>query len=298
MTKVCLVGNLGLDVLYRVPRLPERHEKLAAEAMVVAGGGAPANVAHWLARLGHEVHFFSVTGADPLSDLAVASLARVGVDVSGVRRHSDAGPSVTVIFTHGADKRMVGGGLRASAPLWAGLVGDLDFTAYDHVHTSARLHPLLFAGGRRADLIGRPVSADLNGRYAPRIVADLDLCFTNHDELARHTGATDIAARVAADLAGADYHLVVTRAAEEVSCYRPDNVLRVTPRAVTATDRAGGGDAFCAGYLHAMWTGRQPECAIQAGLTLATAVLSALGCRPETPEIDRALAALAASGRR
>src|SRR5262245_3658951 len=227
MTRVCIVGNIGLDVLYRVPRMPESHEKLRAGTAIVAGGGAPANVAHWLARLGHEVHFHSVTGADPLSDVAVDSLARLGVDVSGVRQHAGLAPSIATIFTNGPDKRMVVTGHSPEAePLWRELIKDLDFTPYDHVHTTAQHHQLLFAGGRRADLIGRPVSADLNGRYSAQLVADLDFCFTNYDEFTRCSGATDIARHVASELSGADYHLVVTRAAEDVACYRPEGIIR------------------------------------------------------------------------
>jgi sugar/nucleoside kinase (ribokinase family) len=295
MTRVCIVGNIGLDVLFPVTRMPESHEKLRAETVIVAGGGAPANVAHWLARLGHEVRFHAVTGTDPLSDLAVDSLARVGVDVSGVRRHAGLAPSIATILTNGPDKRMVVSGQPPKAePLWRELVKDLDFTPCDHVHTTALLHRYLFAGGRRADLVDRPVSADLNGRYSAQLVADLDFCFTNYDEFTRCTGATDIAQHVAADLSDADYHLVVTHAAEDVACYQPGSVIRVKPQEVAATDRSGAGDAFCAGYLHAIWTGRQPDGAIRAGLKLAAAVLSAFGCRPATSEVDDALAALSA----
>jgi sugar/nucleoside kinase (ribokinase family) len=291
MTKVAIVGNVSLDILFQISRLPRDHEKLAAEAMVISGGGAPANVAHWLARLGHDVHVFSVTGTDPLSGVAVDSLRTVGVDVSGIRRRAEIGPSISAIFTGGAHKSMVGGRRQAMEP-WAELVGELDLSGYDHVHIVARLHPLLFAGGRRADLRGRTVSADLNGSYSPDLVADLDFAFTNHDEISARTGTHDIAALLAADLAGRPHHLLVTHAAEEVSCYRSGAVTRVVPDPAPAVDRAGGGDAFCAGYLHASWVGAPPQQAIRAGLRLARATLSALGCRPDTPEVDAALAAL------
>src|SRR5262249_54680745 len=156
-------------------------------------------------------------------------------------------------------------------------------------------HQLLFAGGRRADLVGRPVSADLNGHCSAQLVADLDFCFTNYDEVTRCSGATDIARHVASELSGADYHLVVTQAAEDVACYRPEGIIRVKPQPVAATDRSGAGDAFCAGYLHAIWADRQPDGAIRAGLKLAAAVLSAFGCRPATSEVDSALVALSAN---
>jgi len=295
MTRIAVVGNVSLDILFRVPRLPHEHEKLAADEMVIAGGGAPSNVAHWLARLGHEVDLHSVTGDDPLSAVAVASLAEFGVDVAGVRRVAGLGPSVSAIFTHGERKSMVGGGRpRMARPHWAEMVAALDLSGYDHVHIVARVHPFLFAYGRRADLVGRTVSADLNGMYSPALVGDLDYAFTNHDEIFAQTGAADIAGMVAADLAGRPHHLLVTRGAEEVACLRPGGVVRVAPHEVPAVDRTGGGDAFCAGYLHATWRGAGVTEAIAAGLRLARATLGALGCRPATPEVEEALAALAA----
>ncbi len=291
MKRIAIVGNVSLDILFRVERLPHDHEKLASEEMVIAGGGAPSNVAHWLARLGHAVDLFSITGTDPLSGVAVDSLRDVGVNVAGVRRLAGFGPSISAIFTNGRHKSMVGGRPRAAAP-WAELVGDLDLSPYDHVHTIARIHPLLFAGGRRADLVGRTVSADLNGAYGPDLVADLDYTFTNHDEISAGTGAPDIEALVAADLDGRPHHLLVTRAADEIACLRPQGTVRVTPRAVDAVDRTGGGDAFCAGYLHATFAGADARQAIEAGLLLARATLGALGCRPATPEVDAALVTL------
>lgn len=290
--KVAIVGNVSLDILFEVARLPNDHEKLAAETMVISGGGAPSNVAHWLARLGHGVDMFSVTGADPLSGVAVESLAKVGVNIAGVRRVADLGPSISAIFTKGERKSMVGGSrLQAHRPEWPELIAGLDLGAYGHVHILARHHPFFFGAGRRGDLSGT-VSADLNGTYSPDVVADLSYAFTNHDEISAVTGAPDIAAMVAADLSGRPHHLVVTRGAREVTLYRTGERVRVVPRAVEAVDRTGGGDAFCAGYLHATFGGLAGLEAIEAGLSLARAVIGSLGSRPETDAVEAALAHL------
>lgn len=293
MKKIAVVGNVSLDILFEAPRMPHQHEKLQAEHMTIAGGGAPANVAHWLARLGHEVRFFSVTGNDPLSDLAVESLRTAGVDITNVRRIAGVGPSVCAIVTQGSHKSMVcGSPAAATLAHWAAMLNEADFSTYDHVHIMPRLHSPLFAGGRRGDLAGRTISTDLNGSYSPQLVADIDFAFSNYDEISAKSCRRDIDAMIAADLAGRPHHLLVTRGADEIVCYRAGETLRVIPRSVATLDRTGGGDAFCAGYLHKILQGAEPADAINAGLTLAQATLQAFGGRPATSTINTALATL------
>lgn len=252
MSRIAVVGGITLDILFEVPRLPEPHEKLPARQMMVAGGGAASNVAYWLARLGHRVQMFSVAGTDPLTGVALDSLAGAGVDLSGVRRVPGLGPSISAIFSNGSYKSMVGGGnWDAARAHWQEMLAAQDFSTHDHVHIIPRVYPFLFGAGRRADLTGRPVSSDLNGTYDPGMIAALDLAISNHDEITAQAGPGDIGARVAADLGDRPYHLVVTRAAEEVAVFHNGHDLRIRPTPLPVVDRAGGGDAFCAGFLHA-----------------------------------------------
>ena len=51
--RIAVLGNINLDLVFQVDRLPEPHEKMGAQRVDIGGGGAPANVAWWLARLGH-----------------------------------------------------------------------------------------------------------------------------------------------------------------------------------------------------------------------------------------------------
>jgi len=292
MSRVAVIGNVSLDILFEVPRLPRDHEKLVADDMRIAGGGAPANVAHWLARLGHQVDVYSVTGTDPLSEAAVQSLQQSGIDTGGINRVAGVSPAISVILTGGRLKSMISSRRLRDPVLWAALVEGCDLSGYDHVHMLAALFPSLFAGGRRADLAGCTVSTDLNGSYDPELVAALDHVFSNADELAACTGRQDIDALVAAEIAWRPHHFVVTQAGARVSCYHDGRRCDVVPGPVAVVDRTGGGDAFGAGYLHAIWAGATEEQALRAGLRLAGAVIGALGARPEGAAIDDALAEL------
>jgi len=296
MNKILVVGNTGLDILYRVPRLPGPHEKLFTDDLTVSGGGSPANTAHWLAGLGHEVHFATVVGTDLLSRFALDCLAREGVDVSLSISDPEGGLSVASIFSIEAEKSMICGGQPASGRLWRDLIERIDFSLFDHVHISPAVFRLLFAQGRPKDLYGRTVSTDMNGSYAPEMPASLDLCFTNRDELARATGNIPVSELLARDCAGHPYHLVVTCAGTSVTSYRPDGPVRVAPEQAEIRDRSGGGDAFCAGYIHGYLQKASDDTAIEIGLAMARAAFSGLGCRPRTPLVRRTLDRLSAGG--
>lgn len=282
MKKVLVVGNMNLDILYKVPRLPEDHEKIGAEKMVVAAGGATANVAYWLASLGHDVHFASVIGSDPMSGFVLDRLSGAGVDTHQVRRSDEIGPNIMSVFTNGPQKRMVGGRTGNAAPLWETLIRELDFTGYDHVHFLARLYPGLCNLGRRDLLRQSVLSTDLNGQYSPDLISDFNICFTNHDEVSRAARSDMVAAMLARDLEGRMFQLIVTRGASDITCYRPEGQVRIVPEHVDIVDRTGGGDAFCAGYLHACWAGFDPTDAMGAGSKLAAAAFSGFGSWPDT----------------
>lgn len=290
--RIAVLGNINLDLVFQVDRLPEPHEKMGAQRVDIGGGGAPANVAWWLARLGHEVSYVAAIGDDPLSGVALEELAAVGVDLSAVRRLPGLGVTLAVLLANGADKRMIGGRAgdgAGAARAFARLVAETDFRGFDHLHTLAQAHPLLFADGRRADLAGLRVSADLNGAYTARRGADFDLWFSNRDELVRKTGHPDPAAMLAADLGQGPHHAVITNGAEDVTAYRPEGPVRLCPPATRVVDRTGAGDAFCAGYLHATLAGEGPERAMVAGLALSQGAMSGHGCRPLTPVSEKAL---------
>lgn len=296
MSRIAILGNLGVDILYRVPHLPRQHEKVQTPDMTIAGGGAPANVAHWLARLGHDVSFHAITGTDPVSRMATGFLAQAGVNVAGIAHLADVGPSVASIFSGGTTKAMVCGGPRGVDAHWRALAAGTSLSGVDHVHFAPSLHALLFEGGRRADLAQASVSTDLNGSVSLELLQDPDIAFTNEDELdaaLKTAGVADLAVLLARAHADGTRRLIVTRGDKGVTCHRGAETVTVPPEPVVPVDRTGGGDAFAAGYLHARLGGCDDAVALRAGLRLARAALSGIGSRPQTEDVAAALKELA-----
>nr|WP_321457767.1 carbohydrate kinase family protein [uncultured Cohaesibacter sp.] len=286
MSKICILGNIGVDILHHVPRLPEAHEKVSSQKTSLARGGAPANVAHWLARLGHEIQFIGVTGSDLFSRYAIECLDKLGVDVNNVLQRDDVAPSLASIFVHGSEKSMICAGSSNKGKYWHGLFEKLDFSPFELVHCQSTLHEHLFCK-RHATWLGKAlVSTDLNGHYSRRLLQDFDLCFTNHDELTRALEGSDIASILDADFANRAYHLVVTNGQQPVFAHLPEAHVFCPVAPFKVVDATGAGDAFCAGYLHATLQGADVIACLETGIQLSKAALSGDGACPDNEEVD------------
>ena len=80
---VC-IGSINVDFIFAADRWPAEHEKYRAEDYVCATGGAAANTACELSRLGRKVTIVGGTGNDDLSNIALNGLIAAGVNVAHV----------------------------------------------------------------------------------------------------------------------------------------------------------------------------------------------------------------------
>lgn len=80
MKPVVAIGECLIDLI-----APKGSNLLSGDSLAIREGGAPANVAVGLARLGVPVQMRTVLGDDPFGDRLYARLASEGIDVSTVR---------------------------------------------------------------------------------------------------------------------------------------------------------------------------------------------------------------------
>ena len=80
------IGDLDVDVMIEVDRLPTRDGKVNGVVKQKAPGGMAGNVAAALARLGSRVRVLGRIGDDADGAFAVESLEKAGVDTSYVAR--------------------------------------------------------------------------------------------------------------------------------------------------------------------------------------------------------------------
>ena len=102
--RITVVGSANVDLVARCERLPRPGETVTDASFERIPGGKGANQAVAAARLGARVRFVGRIGAD---DLVLQSLAREGVDTSGVRR-DDGESGVALILVDAVDGTAAG----------------------------------------------------------------------------------------------------------------------------------------------------------------------------------------------
>ena len=281
---------------------------MQSPAMDVHVGGAEANVAIALARLGHHTSMVSAVPDNALGGGAVAALRASGVDCGGVA--TQPGRMGLYFLSPGA-------GLRA-----AEIIYDRAGSSFATASASAFDFPRLLAGAARLHLsgitpalgpqsaelalsaaqaaadLGVPVSFDGNYRaqlwaawnsnpqdILSRLIAHADILFGNHQDIALllgrdFAGSGDDRRRAASEAAFPRLQLMASNARHAHDADRHQLAARIDTRdghvqtneiAISGiVDRIGAGDAFAAGVLHGLSKG---DIAHAANTRLALACL-------------------------
>jgi 2-dehydro-3-deoxygluconokinase len=288
---------------------PGRELLLQSGRLDVHVGGAEANVAVALARLGHATAMASLVPDNALGDAAAGALRRYGVDTSGVA--TGAGRMGLYFLSPGAGLRPsdIVYDREGSAFAFAG-PDDFDWDALlagaDLLHLSGitpalgpRSAAAAQAAAAAAKAKGVPVSFDGNYRaqlwsrwdgdpaaILKDLVGTADIFFGNHRDISlllgrdfggegpeRRREAAEAAfeafprlrlvASTARHVEDADTHRIAARIDGRDGAAQTEEVV-----VAGIVDRIGAGDAFAAGVLHGMLSGRDLDWTVQAGLAL------------------------------
>ena len=289
---------------------PGRELLLQTGRLDVHVGGAEANVAIGLARMGHAAAMISRVPENALGDAAIGHLRRYGVDASGVA--SGPGRMGLYFLSPGAAQRaseIVYD--REGSSFALADSGDFDWNRLldgaDWLHLSG-ITPAL--GPRSASLAAaaaeaaaaRGIKLSFDGNYRaqlwrrwdgdPRatlmpIVEKAAILFGNHRDIAmlldtsfegegearRRTSAEkafeslpqlELIASTSRHVVDADTHRIAARIDGRDGATQTEEVV-----VAGIVDRIGAGDAFAAGVLHGLRSGRDRDWAVRAGLALA-----------------------------
>lgn len=290
---VC-AGSLNVDVTFPVDRLPAEHEKLRCRQSCLAYGGAAANTAHWLARLGQQVVMLGCVGEDPFGVLAVAALTEVGVDTRRIQRTRESLTGMAAIFATPYSKRMViAGGANAYFDP-AAVEGEI-FAPGVHLHVATAMRRIALPLVRLAKERGATVSRDLDQGPDAEMSPLLDWVFMNHSDLHRWLGCDE--AHEARRHLAPQTVLIVTQGSRGATVLGPTEEIRHPAFPVKVVDRTGGGDAFDAGFLYGLARSLPLRTCLRLGLSLAAQVIAGQGARPQSVDLETTVAAAMAGTR-
>jgi fructokinase len=239
-----------------------------ARAYVPFAGGAPANVAVAVARLGGTARFAGMLGSDPFGDFLLDSLQRAGVGIEDVARTAAANTALAFVSLDAHGER--------SFTFYRGPSADLLFrpehfrqgafrdVAVFHVCSNSMTDPALAAttreGMQRAHGTGGLVSFDVNLRPAlwpadvdprPQLWPALHLADVVKMSAEEFAWLAVDGEQAALDRLwrGRTRLLVVTDGAQPLRWFHPDADGELPGYAVAAVDTTAAGDAFVGGLL-------------------------------------------------
>ena len=280
-----------------------------APAFVKAAGGAPANVAVGVARLGRRSGFMGQVGDDDFGRFLVNTIATAGVDVGGISYSATARTALAFVSLQADGERSFMFYRHPSADmLWQPQDVDVGYATNTRIFHYGSIS-LIGEPSRSATLAalaaahagGALISYDPNLRLAlwpsaadarAGILAGLPhahLVKVSEEELTFLTGSEDLA-EGAARLWHADLKLlVVTRGAAGCVYFHGDAQGAVPGFSVDVVDTTGAGDGFVAGLLCGLldsglcWERPVVEAALRLGNAVGALTTTRRGAIPALP---------------
>jgi ribokinase len=291
--RVTIVGSLNIDLIARVPRIPQPGETIIGGDFHTVPGGKGANQAVAAARLGAQVSMVGRVGCDAFAESLLNNLTAAGVDHSFVIQDPEAATGVALIAVNDAGQNSIvvvsGANMRLSP-------ADVDGAEATIASADALLLQLESPLGtviRAAEVAhSHGVIVILNPAPARSLPAALmslvDVLVPNESETALLTGLPigdqAQAEAAAATLRGMGVGMVILTLGERGALLAQAGAIELVPAfEVTPVDTTGAGDAFVGGFAMALAEGRSPAEAVRWGNAAGAVATTRLGAQPSMP---------------
>ena len=264
MKKIWVLGDAVVDLL------PDGEGRL-----LQCPGGAPANVAVGIARLGGQSAFIGRVGDDPFGRFMAKTLADEKVDVKSMRLDQAHRTSTVVVDLDDQGERSFTFMVRPSADLFLESADLPTFSAGEWLHVCSIA--LSAEPSRSATFEAMAAIREAGGyvSFDPNIRPDLwpdenalrrcleqalqsaDVVKLSVEELAFLTGNVEVNVGLDALMARCPARLVlVTQGKEGVIAWHDGTVKHYPATPVECVDTTGAGDAFVAGLLYGLAAGQ------------------------------------------
>lgn len=273
-SRFAIIGDAMLDITTRVGAItPLQPDSVSENTVLPAGGGA--NVAVWLAALGHDVRLHAQIGDDTAGALIREALAQRGVHSALTQSESLAtGVCVVLVDDFGERYMFSDPGANVELP-----IPEPESSRVDHVHINAY--------ALRSDSVATGLEGFLAAAHATSVTTSIDLAapylaeqfapllrrctpsivFGTREEFARLHGSMNAIEVMKDGPAG-------------VTVRDRDSITSQDAPAVQAIDTTGAGDAYAAGFLAHWVADRDLGGAMNHGRAMAAVALTRVGAWP------------------
>jgi ribokinase len=287
-------GAINYDRLYRVERIATGDEESYITGLFEAPGGSAANTVVGLARLGHKVGYVGRVGCDREGRLLLKDLEQENVDTKGISiaEHERSGIVIGFVDEQGERAMYVNPGAndtlvvtekiiryvnRAKIVHMTSFVGTQSFNGQKKVIENASQVRVSFDPG---ELYARKSEAELKPIYQ-----QCEVMFPSEREVKLLTGMPYKAgAQKLIDEGVKTVAVKLGKKGSYVTNGREKYLLE--PYQVNVVDTTGAGDAYCAGFLHGLLTGKDLKSCGQLGNLVASYKIEKAGAREGLPRLE------------
>jgi ribokinase len=310
VASVCVIGSSNLDFTVSVPRLPGVGETVSGGTLVTSPGGKGANQAVAARRLGTEVAFVTLLGADAMGDRLAVALTEAGLPPGRIERTRETPTGVALIAVDPAGRNQIAVAPGANHQLTPD-------RARRHADAVAGAEVVLLQLETPIDTVRwallearrlgkRTVLNPAPARVLP-LPADLlplvDYLTPNEIEAGLLTDR-QVRSRDDAEAAGRELvrrgvsTVVVTLGSEGAIAVRESGAVRVSAFPVEAIDTVGAGDAFSGGLAACLAAGASVEDALLVASATAALTCTRRGAVDAMPTREEVWALMDRHGRR
>ena len=299
--EVLSLGDVNVDIIMYVDDLPSKGGESLSRRVEVRPGGAAANLAVALSRLGVPTGFIGAVGNDIFGDYLRRDLESEGVDTSMLARKEAASGFTVIVVTGDGERTMLGhrGANRILEP------GDIDesyveraeivfISGYAFLESPQRDAALKVFGAAKQR--GIPVAVDL-----PEVIASIgwegirqmvgtpDIIFVNERECNLLLKNDESKLK---DVLRETAMLVVKMGAKGARLHTREGTFTAPAFKIEVVDTVGAGDAFDAGFIYALTRGLKPKECLVVGNAVAAWKCTGPGARhlPRPKDLGRFLA--------
>jgi sugar/nucleoside kinase (ribokinase family) len=287
---LCLGIVVADHVCEPVSHVPHAGELVLTPRTHLSIGGCAANVAVDLVRLGRRTAVIGCVGDDAFGRFAIDNLTAAGVDVRHVACLPGEATSTSMIinvrgedrrFIHspGANARLDGSEispdlLAQTRAVYVGGYGLSDQPSPDNI--AALFRAARERGVKTALDVVVPAGKDLWPSLTP-VLPWTDVFLPNEDEARAITGHHEASVQALAFREAGAETVVITCGQGGTVVAGPSGLFRAKGFPTEFVDGTGAGDAFAAGYIHALLDGQEMHECVRVGSALGASCVRSTG---------------------
>ncbi len=294
--KICMVGSSNIDLIARVPRLPQPGETLTGVSFHMGYGGKGANQAVMAARLGAQVAVITKVGRDVFGEDTLKNYRAQGIDTTYVlfdeKRFSGVAPITvddktgqnSIVIVPGANDGLSPEDVRtATAAIQSAsvLIGQLEIP----IETTLAAFRVAKEKGSVLTILNPAPAAKL----PDELLRLTDMIVPNETETALLTGLS-VETLEQAEAAARTLHkhgpktVIITLGSRGVLFVEGDAPAQHVPaQHVEAVDTTGAGDAFVGSLAYFLGVGRPLRDAVERACAVATQSVLKIGTQTSFP---------------